>query len=377
MNKRQTAITIGVVLPMMLMIAVVTVAFAAPNAAGDPVKGKYIFAASVSCDCHGPDLAGFKPSAAPGQGGEIFSGPFGSVPAPNITQDKATGIGGWTDAQIINAIQNGVDNSGAQLFPIMPYASYHFMSQSDAADLVAYLRTVPAVSNSVPDRKLNGPVPALPPLPTSPATAPTSGVERGRYLVSAIAVCGDCHTPKTPVGAPDMNKLLAGAALQTGPNDVEYPSNITPDNLTGIGTWTPEQIATLLKTGLRPHGEPVAGIMAAMVGHGYNQLTAADDAAIASYLKSIPPVSNLPTNGAGFRLGFKTLADLIPDVVGLPVENERYAANGDAVQATTSGLLVWRKADNVTAFTDGSTTWLNGPLGLQHRPNTQRFNWER
>ncbi len=377
MNKRQTAITIGVVLPMMLMIAAATVAFAAPNAAGDPVRGKYIFAASASCDCHGPDLAGFKPGAAPGQGGEMFSGPFGSVPAPNITQDKATGIVGWTDAQILNAIQNGVDNSGAQLFPVMPYASYHFMSQSDAADLVAYLRTVPAVSNSMPDRKLNGPAPSLPPLPPSPATAPTSGVERGRYLVSAIAVCGDCHTPKTPAGAPDMRKLLAGAPLQTGPNDVEYPSNITPDNLTGIGTWTPEQIAALLKTGLRPHGEPVAGIMAAVVEHGYNQLTAADDAAIASYLKGIPAVSNLPTSGAGFQLGFKTLADLIPDVVGLPVENERHTANGDAVQATTNGLLVWRKADNVTAFTDGSTTWLNGPFGLQHRPNTQRFNWER
>ena len=377
MNRRQIALTLGVVLPVTLLVAAATVALAAPNAAGDSVKGKYVFTAAASCDCHGPDLAGFKPGAAPGHGGEIFSGPFGSVPAPNITPDKATGIGGWTDAQIINAIQNGVDDSGGQLFPIMPYNSYHFMSRADAADLVAYLRTIPAVSNSVPDRKLNGPVPAPPPLPPSPATAPTSGVDRGRYLVSAVATCGDCHTPKTPAGAPDMSKLLAGAPLQTGPSEVQYPSNITPDNLTGIGTWTPEQIITLLKTGLRPHGEPVAGIMAAMVAHGYNQLTAADGAAIASYLKSIPAVGNLPTNGAGFRLGFKALADLIPDVVGLPLENERYAANGDAVQTTTNGLLVWRKADNITAFTNGSTTWLNGPFGLQHRPNAQRLDWER
>ena len=78
-----------------------------------------------------------------------------------------------------------------------------------------------------------------------------------------------------------------------------------------------------------------------------------------------------------FTLGFKTLADMIPTVAGQPLENEHYGANGDSLQQTTTGLMVWRKADNWTAFTDGSTTWLNGPLGLQTRPNNQRFDWER
>ncbi len=68
---------------------------------------------------------------------------------------------------------------------------------------------------------------------------------------------------------------------------------------------------------------------------------------------------------------------MIPDVVGQPLENEHYGANGDSLQQTTKGLLVWRKADNWTAFTDGSTTWINGPFGLQSRPNTDRFDWEK
>jgi|GEM_PF-1022405 len=377
MKTTPLALTVGVMATLALWLAVASIAFAAPSGAGDPVKGKYIFAAGGACDCHGPDLAGFKPGAAPGQGGNIFNGPFGSVPATNITPDKQTGIGSWTDDQLINAIRNGVDDGGNQLFPIMPYLSYHFMSDADVRDLVAYLRTIPAVPNSVSERQLNGPVPPAPPLPPSPAAAPTSGVDRGRYLVSAVSVCGDCHTPKTPAGAPDMTKLLAGAPLQTGPSEFQYPSNLTPDQLTGIGTWTERQIAVSLKTGLQPHSEPFAGIMASVVDRGYGQLTDADATAIASYLKSIPAVSNLPTNGAGFGLGFKTLSDLIPDVVGLPLQSEQHATNGDAVQVTTNGLLAWRKADNFTAFTDGSTTWGNGPLGLQQRLNTQRFDWER
>ncbi len=78
-----------------------------------------------------------------------------------------------------------------------------------------------------------------------------------------------------------------------------------------------------------------------------------------------------------FKLGFKALADLIPDIVGQPLEDERHnAENGDGLQGTTNGLLVWRKADNWTAFTDGYRTWINGPNGLQERLNTERFDWE-
>src|SRR5512142_172831 len=78
-----------------------------------------------------------------------------------------------------------------------------------------------------------------------------------------------------------------------------------------------------------------------------------------------------------FNLGFKTLADQIPDIAGSPIESEHYGANGDSLQQTTKGLMVWRKADNWTAFTDGTTTWINGPFGLQSRSNSDRFDWEK
>ncbi|MCL5026408.1 MAG: c-type cytochrome [Chloroflexi bacterium] len=272
-------------------------AAATPLSAGDPVHGKYIFAAAGGCGCHGANLAGFKASGPPF--GEVFNGPFGSVPAPNITSDKDAGVGSWTDDQLINAIRNGIDNEGKQLFPIMPYNNYHFMSDADVADLVAFLRTVPAVSNNVPDRKLNGPVPPAPPLPPSPAVAPTSGADRGWYLVTAIAGCGDCHTPKTPDGAPDMSKQLAGGAIAREGGKFDIAPNITPDLATGIGDWTEQQIATYLQRGIGPNGRTPDGLMGEVVFGGFgrlgfNQLIDADAAAIASFLKSIPAVANVP-----------------------------------------------------------------------------------
>jgi len=102
-----------------------------------------------------------------------------------------------------------------------------------------------------------------------------------------------------------------------------------------------------------------------------NQVSDDEATQIAAYLAS------LQAPGFQFQLGFKALADLIPDVVGRPMEAEWHnAENGDGLQRTTTGLMVWRKADNWTAFTDGATTWINGPLGLQMRPNDQRFDWE-
>lgn len=77
-----------------------------------------------------------------------------------------------------------------------------------------------------------------------------------------------------------------------------------------------------------------------------------------------------------FKLGFKLLADQIPDIVGQPLENEHWGDNGDSLQQTTTGLMAWRKADNWTAFTNGSRTWINGPSGVQDRPNGERFDWE-
>ncbi len=266
---------------------------------GDPQKGKYIFEANGGCGCHGPNLAGYKaggPAELPGSApfGELFVGPFGSIPARNITPDKDTGAGRMTDAQLVEAIRSGKNDKGDQLFPIMPYNSFHFMADQDVSDLVSYLRTVPAVSNQVPERQLNGPVPPQPALPPAPARAPESGLPRGDYLVSAISICGDCHTPTSSDGAPDRSKLLAGAVIPREGGRFETANNITPDTDTGIGNWTEQQIVTLLKTGKRPDGTTVGGLMAGQIVGGYSRLTDADALSIAQFIKSIPAVKNLP-----------------------------------------------------------------------------------
>ncbi|MHB8619505.1 MAG: hypothetical protein ACYDAG_08040 [Chloroflexota bacterium] len=88
------------------------------------------------------------------------------------------------------------------------------------------------------------------------------------------------------------------------------------------------------------------------------------------------PAPSQPAPACAFVLGFATLDSLIAQAVGTCRDNQAFGANGDALQYTTGGLLVWRKADNWTAFTDGYHTWINGPKGLEERLNTQRFSWE-
>ncbi|HEX9015272.1 MAG TPA: hypothetical protein VF960_04635, partial [Chloroflexota bacterium] len=242
---------------------------------------------------------------------------------------------------------------------------------------VAFLRTVPAVSNNVPDNTLNVPVPTPPQLPPSPATAPTSGTDRGRYLATAVATCGDCHTPTLANGAPDLSKFLAGSTR------VGAAPNLTPDKVTGLGKWSDSQIVGVLKNGLTPEGTDVKGLMSEVIygspiaGGGYNKLSDSDLQSIVAFLRGIPAVSHVAKTGAGFQFGFKALSDLIPDIVGLPLDNERGISNGDTVQDSTGGYLLWRKSDGAVTFTNGSTTWLLGPNGLETRPNGAKLPWER
>jgi mono/diheme cytochrome c family protein len=295
-------IVAGLALPALASGVGAACSSAAPVEA-DVRHGKYLFQLGSCAGCHGQNLAGYKAGGPPEQPqsapyGELFAGPFGSVPSRNITQDRDTGIGSWTDDQIAAAIRDGKTPDRGQLSPVMPYGHLHFLSDEDTRDLVAFLRTIPAVRNKVPDRQLQGPAPAPLQQPPAPATAPASGLARGAYLVDVVAGCGDCHTPRNPDGSPDMTRQLAGSAVPRTGGHFEIAPNITPDHDTGIGTWSEADIARLLKTGLVPEGVPVSGLMELVIRNdpwgGFNQLTGADAAAIAAYLKTIPPVSNTP-----------------------------------------------------------------------------------
>lgn len=284
MFRRIFAFTLVVAALAVFWVAGQTATAAPPTQTptGDPTRGAYIFNVAAGCGCHITD-AGFL------AGGQEFDlGPAGKVYSRNITSDPDTGIGKWTEAEIVTAVRTGKTPSGEQLFPVMPYHTFSGMADQDAYDLAAFIKTVPAVKNVVEKDELNFPVPPFSP-PAAPATAPTGGVARGEYLVEAIADCTGCHTPSDAQGNPDMAKYLAG-----GPVEGQISANLTSDKETGLGNWTAEQIAKVLKDGHRPDGSAVMGLMAQVVEGGFSKLTDADRLAIASYIKTVPAVSNNP-----------------------------------------------------------------------------------
>jgi mono/diheme cytochrome c family protein len=268
----------------------------AQASAEEIARGKYVFGATGGCGCH---TAKDQPVNA---GGRRYDGPFGTVYSTNITPDRDTGIGAWTDEQIVTAIRLGRRPSGERLLPVHPYPVFNGMAAADLRALVSFLRTVPPVRRANQPKRITVPLfesvflpawlAAFAPRETPPAAAPTTGVPRGEYLVRAVAHCGECHTPRTMTMATDNSRFLAGNPK--GPEDAEVP-NITPDRATGIGTWTVEEIAEYLGTGTRPDGDVAGGLMAEVIEGtlaGYKDLTKPDRLAIAQYLKSIPAVSN-------------------------------------------------------------------------------------
>jgi len=272
---------------------------AAAATPAEVARGKYVFGAAGGCGCH------TEPKGPVNAGGRKFVGPFGTVYSANITPDAQTGIGGWTDDQIITAIRNGRRPNGERILPVHPFTSFNGMADDDVRALVAFLRTVPPVRRANTPKKISVPMFESVFLPvwlstfaateTPRPAAPTPGLARGEYLVRGIGHCGECHTPRSALTmAVDTSRFLAGNSKRTGPEGQAAP-NITPDAATGIGTWSEEQIATYLATGNRPDGDVAGGLMGENIQGtlaGYKDLTPADLHAIAQFLKSIPPVKN-------------------------------------------------------------------------------------
>ena len=280
---------------LLALAALASTASAQVPSAADIARGKYVFGATGGCGCH------TVPKHPANAGGRRYDGPFGTVYSANITPDRETGIGSWTDEQIITAIRLGRRPNGERLIPVHPYTTFNGMIADDLQALVAFLRTVPAVKQANQPKKISVPMfesvflpawlAAFAPKETPPTSAPTSGTARGEYLVRAVGHCGECHTPRTMTMATDNSRFLAGNPK--GPEDSEVP-NITPDKTTGL-TWTEEEIADYLATGNKPDGDVAGGLMGEVIDGtlaGYKDLTKADRLAIARYLKTIPAVKN-------------------------------------------------------------------------------------
>jgi mono/diheme cytochrome c family protein len=275
-------------------LALTLLAPAIPAAADEDAveRGEYLVRAGGCFSCH---------TAAGGQklaGGRGLATPFGTFYSPNITPDRETGIGRWTDAQFLRALREGVRPDGANYFPVFPYPSFTGITDSDALAIKAYLFSFPAV------RQLNRPHDVPFPFswrflqtgwkllfftrgPFQPAPEQSAAYNRGAYLVTALAHCGECHTPRNFLGAMWSGQRLAGTP--NGPDGQLVP-NITPDPGTGIGKWEKSDVVELLRTGTTPEQSKVKGAMRETIQDGLKYLSDGDLEAIADYLFAQPAI---------------------------------------------------------------------------------------
>jgi len=264
---------------------------------GDPAglveRGEYIVRnVSVCGHCHSADPR--NPDGAL-SGGRAFSNwRLGTIRAANLTPDAGTGLGSWSEAEIVRAVRNGQDREGDLLAPIMPYEWLSAMGDRDALAVAAYLKSLPPVVRQVRSRpnlvfgaaKIFMLHPARTTGGTPPPRAPTA--EYGRYL-STVALCADCHTPRGGLQqAPDKDRLYAGDA--TPPSGFPAnPANLTPDQETGIGRWSEADFLRTLRTGVNPKGD---SLHAFMPWREYRRMTDDDLRAIYRYLRTLPPMRN-------------------------------------------------------------------------------------
>lgn len=257
----------------------------------DAERGAAVFNAAGCASCH----------AAPGAtgdarlvlaGGQKFPSPFGTFLAPNISPSDQ-GIGGWSTAELVTAVKLGVSPDGAHYFPAFPYTSYGRADLQDLVDLKAYLDTLPADATPSQPHEVGFPFNIRRSLGGWKLLFGGNGwmldgdlspeLTRGRYLVEALGHCGECHTERNALGGLNRAAWMGGAPDPSGKGRVP---NVTP----GALDWSVEDIAYYLETGFTPEFDSAGGHMAHVI-ENTAQLTAEDRAAIATYLKTLPPVA--------------------------------------------------------------------------------------
>ena len=229
----------------------------------------------------------------PAPGGELAGGlplkfeEFDSYP-PNITPDAATGIGKWTDEEIIKAIREGRRPDGSIIGPPMPIGLYSRISDRDAKAIVAHLRSVPPVSNKTPKSVYRIPLPPSygPPVAGVPDVPRDDPLAYGAYLAGPLGHCIECHTPFVK-GRPDFeNRLGAGGFEFPGPWGVSVSANITPHADDGIADYSDAELKTVIATGVRPGGTRLLPPMGIAY---YRNIDDADLNALVAYLRSLKP----------------------------------------------------------------------------------------
>ncbi len=256
-------------------------------------RGTYLMGSVVACgNCHVQRDKG-KPLFDRGlSGGMIFDEEPFKAYASNITPDRETGIGKWTDTQLIKAIREGIRPDGSLIGPPMPVMFYRGMSDEDVKAIVAYLRAQPAVKNSVPKSEYRIKLPpnygpAIKQKVAAPS--PKDALKYGAYLAGPLGHCMDCHTPWVK-GIPDMKRVGAGGNPFKGPWGVAVARNLTPHE-TGLKGWSDAEIARAIREGVRKDGSQLKPPMAF---GWYKNINEGDMIALVAYLRSLRP---LPLGG--------------------------------------------------------------------------------
>ena len=256
-------------------------------------RGTYLMNGIVACaNCHIQRDKG-KPLFDRGlSGGMVFDEESFKAYAPNITPDPETGIGKWTDAQLVRAIREGIRPDGTVIGPPMPFMFYRGLSDDDLGAIIAYLRAQPPVKHAVPksDYRIKLP-PNYGPAITAKVTAPSrkDAVKYGAYLAGPLGHCMDCHTPWV-TGIPDMKRVGAGGNPFKGPWGVSVARNLT-SHATGLKNWSDTEIVRAIQRGVSKDGSPLKPPMAY---DWYKNINSDDMKALTTYLRSLKP---LPLGG--------------------------------------------------------------------------------
>ena len=262
-----------------------------PARTPDLANGRYIFDAAGCASCH----------AVPGQqdryrlgGGLPISTAFGTFHVPNISPDDSDGIGKWTEADFVNAVMRGISPQREHYFPVFPYTSYQHAAIDDIRDLYAFIRTLPPVRGRVRAHEVRFPFNIrrsvgiwkllfIDNKPFTPDASHSARWNRGAYLVNSLGHCAECHSPRNALGGIIESQRFAGGP---DPEGEGWVPNITQK---GLAEWSQDDIADLLESGMTPSNDSAGGSMVRVI-RNTSQLKPEDRAAMADYLKSLPPI---------------------------------------------------------------------------------------
>jgi mono/diheme cytochrome c family protein len=253
-------------------------------------RGRYLTQAADCKICHTTD------GGQPFSGGRAFVTPFGILYSPNITADRDTGIGAWTDADFLSAVHKGINNKGRRLYPAFPYESYTLLADDDVRAIKAYLFTLPVAHATPPANSLKFPFNQRwlmgiwsafynPDQRFRPFPNRSPEWNRGAYLVEGLGHCGDCHTPRNLAQALDNRHKFEGTVISGW-----RAYNITPDAASGIGEWSDAGLIDYLSAGHSAGHGSAGGPMAEVVNASLRDMTLADVRAIVAYLRTIPAI---------------------------------------------------------------------------------------